>query len=159
VVQLTFFILFPIAEIALISDAFDYAKFVLFYRIAITTIFSIYLAQSSFMAVKELTKGKTRTIWRIPVIGICAGGYFELKYISLICAAYLALCFVVLWSNRVRYRYLVSKLIFLIPAGVGIFYVDMNFLWFLNIILVWLIIFGSPVLTMANINSMEFSEE
>lgn len=142
-----------ISEVALLVDQISFRHFELVFKTSITTTFSIFMTLISFIAINQLTAKKIKTLWRIPLTGFFAGLYFELKYMAMICAAYYFINFVILWKERVKFRYLISKLVLLFPAIVGIFYVELNNLYILNIILLWVIIFGSPIITLANINS------
>jgi hypothetical protein len=153
IVQFVACFAFIISEVLLLNDFLNIAQFDSIFRITITSIFAINLTHISLIITLYPTKKKIKTLWRVPLTGFFAGMYFELKYIPFVCLGYLALCFIVLWGERVKYRYLLSKLLLFIPAMVGIFYISMNLLASLNILLLWVLGGCSFVMTSSNINS------
>ncbi len=142
-----------LAEVLLLTDKINLKVFEVLYRSSITTLFSIVLTLISLILLSKFEPKKIRTLWRIPLIGFFSGMYFELKYTPLLCSGYFVLCFVVLFGQRIKYRYLLSKLIMLTPALVGIFYINMNSVAYLNIMLIWFMFTSSFILDAANINS------
>jgi hypothetical protein len=143
-----------LCEAALVFDSLTFIRFELVYKTALTTIYSVLLTLISFVCIKDMTPKKVKILWRIPFIGFFAGSYFELNYISFICAAYLGICFIMLWREKLRYRFLIKKLLFILPATIGIFFLKINMLSYLNIMLLWLVIFCSPILTISNVSSL-----
>jgi hypothetical protein len=146
-------IIFITSQILLLNDIINIFRFEYIFKIIITIILAINLTHISLIAMNIPTKKKIKTLWRVPLTGLFAGMYFELKYIPFICLGYFVLCFVVLWGERVKYRYLLSKLLLFIPAMMGIFYISMNYLASLNILLLWVLGSCSFVMTASSINS------
>ena len=153
IVQFVACIIFITSELLLLNDIINILRFEYIFKVIVTTILAINLTHISLIVMNIPTKKKIKTLWRIPLTGLLAGMYFEFKYIPLICLGYLALCFVVLWGERVKYRYLLSKLLLFIPAMMGIFYISMNLLASLNILLLWILGSCSFVMTASSINS------
>lgn len=148
-----------VCEALLLADLLSLHSFESVFKSILVGVFSINLTLISLISIKALSKKKIKTLWRIPLTGFFAGLYFELKYIPIICLGYFVLCFVVLWPEREKYRYLFSKLLLFAPAMIGIFYISMNFLSSLNIIFLWLNVSCSFIMTSANINSNFKTEE
>ncbi len=148
-----------LAQAGLILDLVYINHFEFVLKTSLATIFSIILGLVSLTVIKDQTKKKVRTLWRLPFVGFFAGLYLKAGEVHIICSAFFILSLIVLLKDRHRLRYLLKKLVWLLPSVIGIFYIEVNSLYLTNILLLWIVIFGSSILSLANINDLFRSKE
>ncbi|MBT4790111.1 MAG: hypothetical protein HON90_00945 [Halobacteriovoraceae bacterium] len=140
-------------EIVLFRGDMSLDLFERYTKVLLTFVFSIFLTLISFICIKQVTFKKIQAIWKIPIIAIFAAMFLEFQYVIYVCFGYFTISLYILLRERVKYRYLLVKFILLIPAVILCFFVKIHNIELLNLVLIWLLVFGSPVLTIANINS------
>ena len=80
--------------------------------------------------------------------------YFEFKYVKMICIGYIVLALYILLREKVKHRVLLVRALPIVPAALILLSVEMHLLSILNIMLIWILVFSSSVLTIVNVNSV-----
>ncbi len=146
-------------QVLFYTDKISYAQHELALKTSLVGIFSIFMTLICILAIKNLSARKIKTLWRVPILGILVGMYFEWKYIPLICTGYCVVAAIILLKDKIRLRFLLKKAILMILAGFLVFIVTPGQLLFINLFLILVLMASFPILNMANITSLFNLEE
>ena len=144
-----------VLEYFVLNDQINLLLFERTLRPVLGLIFAIFLTLVILLSMSEgIPKKKMKTLWRIPIIGFLAGLYFELPYVTYICAGNVALCVMICQRNIGSMRYLRVKVIPLILVVIILTFTKIENLAMLNLALLLCIVFGYSLFNLANIQGL-----
>lgn len=142
-----------ISQVAYLTELLGYQQIHQVQKALITSMFSFVLLFTSYINIEVLDKKKLQVLWKIPIIGLLAGFFFEYKYIVLIAVGYWMGSLIALQLSSKNHRFFMKKLGWLLPAVASLIYFEPVLFHGLNITLILIIIGSSPILDLVLINS------
>ena len=116
--------------------------------------FSLYLAMISLIVIQDNSAGKIKTLWRIPILGLLAGTYFELKYVIYIAMGNLLLFFIIPFKQKKKFRYLYVKLSPFLALLPGLYFLQIENILYLNLFILFTVYYAQELVKFINVNSM-----
>lgn len=144
-----------VSEVFFIVDRITAYEFLNISKVTLVGIFAIIFTQTILLKVYPYTKQKIKVLWRIPIIGMLVGYYFEFQYLSFICIGYWLAAMIALCVKYRDYRVLIPRLAIIVLPAFALFYVKIESLWLLNIVVLFLLL-GSRSLNNISIINMKF---
>lgn len=124
------------------------------FKTFLALVFSLYLALVSLIVIQDSAAKKIKTLWRIPVLGLLAGTYFELKYVIYIAMGNLILTLLIPFKRKEHFRYLILKLWPFILCFPGLYFLRIENLWYINLFILLCVLISGEVIKIANVNGM-----
>lgn len=147
-----------VGETLYIFDQISQQYFVMIYKLSVAGLFGLVFAHTVLIRIFPYSKQKSKVIWRIPIISMLVGYYFELKYLPIICAGYLLISVLALLVKAKEYRVIYPKILILIIPVIGLFFIDTNLLWTINIVYFLILLLIQNIWELAIVN-MKFKIE
>ena len=140
-------------QVVMLVDAFSYNLYLKLSNSALVFSFATVTMLVNLIALEKFDSKKIKTLWKIPLIGILAGFYFESKYISLICAGYYGISLFVLWSRRTHFRQIYKALAPLSFVLLGLFIFDIRNVLYFNLLIALFLFLTKKLVSFALINA------
>ncbi len=117
------FILLPSAAglvVSALSIAFylDILNYLILQKVqgsAFLLLWSSLVTFLSLLSIRQVTAQKVKVLWRIPILGLLAGAYFEWKYIGFIVIGYFILFAILVLRNKDLFASFGAQLFFISP--------------------------------------------
>lgn len=117
-------------------------------------IFALYLAMVSLVVIQAKSAKKIKTLWRIPLLGLLVGTYFDLKYVLYIAMGNLFLLLLIPLKHRDQFRYLFLKIWPLSLCLPGLYFLRVDNFVYVNIFVLFCAVASSELIKIVNVNGM-----
>ena len=122
-------------------------------------IWSSFAATMSLLVIQNMTKQKVKVLWRLPILGLFAGMYFEWKYIGFISLGYFALITFISVKRRQVLDLITPVLFLLLPVIMAPFYYSIKTMWLFEVLVIYFFLITQKFSQYANIKSLLNSKD
>ena len=134
-----------IVQVLYIVDQLTLTIFMDMARCILIGLYGALFTRIIALKIYPYTKQKIKVLWRVPLIALLVGYYFELKYLPFLCGGYLLIAVGILLRNYKEYRVIVPNVLLYILPILGMIYFFEAKLWIFNIIVFVILILSQSL--------------